>query len=200
MHPNGPEPGAAVGRTTQLFRRLGAGDGSVADELLSAVYDELRSLARACMARERAEHTLQPTALVHEAWLRIVGDDAPRFVDRAHFVGIAGRAMRRVLVDHARRRDADKRGGAAAEREPLDEALIAFESRAFDLLTLSEALERLEALDPQLVRIVEQRFFAGASNAEIAASLGVSERTVERGWSTARAWLRSQLEPGGSRS
>lgn len=170
------------------------GDAAAGEELFRLVYGELHDLARGYMAGERKEHTLQPTALVHEAWLRLVGTERPDWEGRGHFVGVAARAMRRILIDHARRRDAKKRGGEA-ERESLDAAVASFESRAFDLLALDEALERLEALDPQLVRVVEQRFFARATNKEIAAALGVSERTIERSWQVARVFLRTELGP-----
>jgi len=187
----------AGARTTLLLGRIESGDRAAGEELLGLVYGELRDLARTYMANERAGHTLEPTALVHEAWLRLMGAEAPGpgWADRAHFVGVAALAMRRVLVDHARRRAAEKRGGAA-RREPLDLLVETFESRGADLVALGEALERLEALDPELARIVERRFFAGATNAEVALDLGVSERTVERGWSTARAWLRAELGGG----
>ena len=181
-------------KTTLLLRRIESGDREAGAELLELVYGELRDLAAGYMAGERAAHTLQPTALVHEAWVRLMGAEGA-WKDRAHFVGFAALAMRRVLVDHARRRRAEKRGGG--RREPLDTVVAVFEERGADLVALGEALERLEALDPELARIVERRFFAGATNAEVAADLGVSERTVERGWSTARAWLRAELGPEG---
>ena len=181
-------------RTTRLLQRMGEGDALAADELFEVVYGELRDLAGAYMANERKEHTLQPTALVHEVWLRLVGSDQPDWEGRGHFVGVAAQAMRRILVDHARKRNAEKRGGKA-QRDSLDEAVATFESRAFDLLALDEALGKLEALDPQLVRIVEQRFFARATNAEIAVGLCVSERTVERAWKVARVFLRTELGP-----
>jgi RNA polymerase sigma factor (TIGR02999 family) len=182
-------------KTTLLLRRIESGDREAGAELLELVYGELRGLAAGYMAGERAAHTLQPTALVHEAWVRLMGTEAGVWKDRAHFIGFAALAMRRVLVDHARRRRAEKRGGG--RREPLDAVVAVFEERGADLVALGEALERLEALDPELARIVERRFFAGATNAEVAADLGGSERTVERGWSTARAWLRAELGPEG---
>ncbi len=189
MRPSAPQ-------TTLLLRRMDEGDPQAAERLLGLLYGELHEVARGFMGGERAEHTLQPTALVHEAWLRLAGGEHPSFADRAHFVAVAARAMRRILIDHARKRGAQKRGGKGT-REALDEALLAYEQRGeADLLALHEALEELEGLDPQLVRIVEQRFFAGATNAEVARALGVSERTVERGWKTARAWLHGRLSDG----
>jgi RNA polymerase sigma factor (TIGR02999 family) len=179
--------------TTMLQRRASAGDPRASEELLPLVYGELHRLALSFMQDERRQHTLQPTALIHEAWMRLIGDPSPQWNDRAHFVALAARAMRQVLVDHARRRDADKRGGGAV-REPLDAALELFEERSTNLLDLDSVLEKLRGLDPQLARIVELRFFGGASNEEIASALGTSTRTVERGWKLAQAWLRSELE------
>ena len=186
-----PSPVAAAGQTTLLLRRLGEGDSEAGDALFELVQDELHRLANHLMSPDPS-HTLQPTALVHEAWLRMAGGERTSFGDRAHFVRVAAKAMRHTLVDHARRKRAAKRGGGA-EREPLDLVVECFEESAADLLALDEALERLGALDPQLVQIVERRFFAQASNAEIAAGLGVSERTVERGWKVARVFLRTEL-------
>jgi RNA polymerase sigma factor (TIGR02999 family) len=178
--------------TTMLLRRLAGGDQRAAEELLPLVYGDLHELAAAYMSGEREQHTLQPTALIHEAWLRLVAADQRGFENRAHFFALAARAMRQVLIDHARRRGAEKRGGRL-ERVPIDAALELYSEGGPDLVVLDEALRRLEALDPELVRIVELRFFAGASNPEIAAALGVSTRTVERGWKTAQSWLREEL-------
>lgn len=178
--------------TTVLLRRMEGGDAAAGDELFRLVYGELHGLARSYMAAERAEHTLQPTALVHEAWMRMIGAEEAGWNDRAHFTSVAARAMRRILIDHARRRSAAKRG-STPEREPLDDFVASYESRAVDLVALDEALDRLGELDPQLVCIVEQRFFARASTAQIAAGLDVSERTVQRGWLTAQAFLREEL-------
>ncbi len=168
------------------------GDAAAGTELLPLVYEELHALARSYMAAERREHTLQPTALIHEAWLRMGGGEPAGWQSRAHFVGVAARAMRRVLIDHARKRDARKREGAA-ERLPLDAVLDVFETSGPDLIDLGGALDRLEAIDAELVKIVELRFFAGASNEDIARALAVSTRTVERGWKTAQAWLRAEI-------
>ncbi len=179
-------------RTTRLLRQMADGDARAGEELLPLVYAQLHDLARALMAGERRNHTLQPTALVHEAWMRLQGGQEMGSADRAQFLCVAAKAMRRVLIDHARRRNAEKRNGGLS-KEPLDAALDAYAESGPDLLDLDQALERLDILDPQLVRIIELRFFAGASNEETAASLGVSTRTVERGWKTAQAWLRSEL-------
>ena len=179
--------------TVLLLRRMDQGDSEAAERLLGLLYGELHELASGYMGGERAEHTLQPTALVHEAWLRMAGTAGPELTDRAHFLALAARAMRRILIEHARRRGARKRGSGGT-REPLDEALVAYERTGeADLLTLNGALGELEELDLQLAQIVEQRFFAGATNADVARALGVSERTVERGWRTARSWLRGRL-------
>jgi RNA polymerase sigma factor (TIGR02999 family) len=175
-----------------LLRQLAEGDEAAGEQLLPLVYDELYGLARHFMARERTHHTLQATALVHEAWIRLSNDATPHWQNREQFIGVAARAMRRVLVDHARRRDARKRSGAA-ERLPFEALLELYEESGPPMVELDEALSKLAAVDPQLVRIVEQRFFFGASNDDIARALNVSTRTVERGWKTAQAWLRAEL-------
>ena len=182
----------AAPNATLLLRRYGEGDRAAADALLPLLYDELRRIAGAHMQHERRDHTLQPTALVHEAWLRLVDQPARDLQSRQHFLSLAARVMRRVLVDHAREHGAQKRGGAA-ERVTLDGAVALYESRALDLMEMDEALERLAELDPALARLVELRFFAGLSNAEVAELEGASLRSVERGWSTARAFLRGEL-------
>lgn len=182
----------AAPNATLLLRRYGEGDRAAADELLPLLYEELRRIAGAHLAHERRDHTLQPTALVHEAWLRLVDQPARDLQSRQHFLSLAARVMRRVLVDHAREHGALKRGGEAA-RVTLDGAVALYESRALDLLALNDALDALSALDPALARLVELRFFAGLSNAEVAELEGASLRSVERGWSTARAFLRGEL-------
>jgi RNA polymerase sigma factor (TIGR02999 family) len=184
---------------TRLLERFAAGDRQAADLLLPLVYAELRRQAARAMGGERADHTLQPTALVHEAYLRLF--DAPAsFESRAHFVRVAARAMRNVLVDHARARGAQKRGDGR-ERVALDGVLAAYEERDLDVLALHEALERLLELDEPLGRLVELRFFAGLSIAQTAEVLGSSTATVERHWRVARLWLRRELgaapEPAG---
>lgn len=175
---------------TRLLQRISAGESGAADELYAALYDELRQRASAVLGI-RGSHTLQPTAIVHEAWLRIRGHEKD-FASRAHFFGVAAKAMRSVLVDHVRARRTQKRGGSG--RVPLDDAVEALETRVPDLVELDEVLRRLEAMDPQLAKIVEVRFFAGLTLAETATTLGISTATVERGWRAARAWLRVALE------
>ncbi|MGQ0553839.1 MAG: sigma-70 family RNA polymerase sigma factor [Planctomycetota bacterium] len=182
-----PEP------VTQLLRRFGEGDRSAADELFPLLYDQLRTVARSHMARERADHTLQPTALVHEAWARLAGAEVGELRDRQHFLALAARAMRQILVEHARARDTDKRGGGA-QRVPLEIVSELWQERHLDVLAVDEALNRLAQQDEQLAHLVELRFFGGLSNGEVGAALGVPLRSVERMWSTARAWLRLALD------
>jgi RNA polymerase sigma factor (TIGR02999 family) len=182
--------------TTQLLARASRGDGSASEQLFPLVYDELRRLAAHYMAQQSAAHTLQATALVHEAWVKLIDVEAAQISDRAHFFRLAATAMRSILVDHARSKGRGKRGGDR-QRVALDgggDALEQAEGVAHhELVDLDESLERLEAVDEQLARIVELRFFAGLTAAESAEVLGVSARTVERGWRTARAWLGSDL-------
>lgn len=177
---------------TTLVRRMSAGDGPAADELWRRVYDELHAMARTRMARERVGVTLQPTALVHEVWVRV--DQLPelRLEERAQFFLLAGKIMRSVLVDAARARDAEKRGGDR-RREPLTVRLADDSSPPVDYLELDAALRSLEDRDPGLARLVELRFFAGRSHPECAEALGQSLRTVERNWRIARVWLHSRL-------
>lgn len=178
-----------------LLARLARGDAEAGEALFPLVYRELHDTAHRLMARERAGHTLQTTALLHEAWVRIAGGDAGRIQDRQHFVRLASRAMRNVLVDHARRRNAKKR--AAPTREPLiDDALTFWDAHHTDLLALDEALERLGAKDAELLRVVELRFFGGLTLDETGAALGISPQKVHRGWTFARTWLKRELERG----
>ncbi len=179
-------------QTTRLLRAVGAGDPDAADKLLPLVYDELRRLAGRMMNGERAGHTLQATALLHEAFLRLVEPGAS-FVDRGHFLGVATTAMRRVLIDHARARAAQKRGGG--RRIDLDAEALCGNDDAHSLLAVDEALLRLQAVDAQLARLVELRFFGGLDNPATAQTLGISLRSVERGWRTARAFLLRELGP-----
>jgi len=166
--------------------------GCPADELLGTVYRELRALAASFLQSERRDHTLQPTALVHEAWLRLTNDPEREWNDRTHFVACAAKAMRRVLVYHAVGRRRLKRGGGAS-RVPLDAITVLFEDSALDLLALEEALERLGARDDRALRIVELRFFGGLDIVTTAKVLGVSHATVERDWKFARAWLHREV-------
>jgi RNA polymerase sigma factor (TIGR02999 family) len=184
--------GAGPGEVTQLLHRLKAGDKSASEQLLVLVYDELRGLAKACMHRERIDHTLQPTALVHEAWLRLIDQREWNLENRAHFFGLAAQVMRRILIDHARASNAEKRGGSYA-MVSLDNALSIAVERPDLLLDVHRALQRLEELDPRRAKLAEMRFFAGLSIDEIAEITGVTSRTVDRQWRAARAWLGREL-------
>ena len=177
---------------TRLLIKLTDGDGDVLGELLPLVYDELRRLAAGYLRRERPGHTLQPTALVHEAYLRMVDQSQVRWQNRAHFLGVAAQMMRRILVDHARGQRAEKRGGDF-QKLSLDENIDVSGERAADLVALDEALERLAEFDPQKARVVELRFFGGLSVEETAEVLGVSAPTVKRQWRMAKAWLYGQV-------
>jgi RNA polymerase sigma factor (TIGR02999 family) len=182
---------------TSLLQAIADGNSDATERLFSVVYGELHRIASAYMRDERAEHTLQPTALVHEAFLRLVGEgsDSGQYRNRRHFVAAAAVAMRRILVNHARAKATEKRGGGRANVQ-LDEAAAAFNDRSIDLLALDEALQRLAKLDPTQARLVELRFFGGMSAKECAQHLNVSERTVHYEWAHARAWLRGQLQTG----
>jgi RNA polymerase sigma factor (TIGR02999 family) len=169
------------------------------ESLLPLVYGELRDVAAVLMRGERSGHTLDPTALVHETWLRLAGQERVGFAQRAQFFAAAAALMRRILVDHARARRRLKRGGDAARGEladGLDGVLVAFEQRAGDLLELEEALEELGAIDARLARLVELRFFAGLEMRATAEALAISLRQAERDWTLARAWLRRRLDEG----
>lgn len=190
--PQGPE----VGDVTRCLGRLALGDSSAEAELLELVYGELRRAAAGAMGRERAAHTLEPTALVHEAWVRLFGGGPAAFEGRAHFLRAAARAMRRVLIDHARARGRRKREGGQGQRQPLEDWLVVVEARQLDLVALDDALAQLEAADEDLARLVELRFFGGLSIAETAAVLGRSTASVERDWRVARALLRRSLDDG----
>ena len=180
-------------RVTQVLKAVEAGDPRAAEELLPCVYAELRSLARSLMAKAPPGNTLQPTALVHEAYLRIVGDQDPGWNGRGHFFAAAAQAMRRILVEQARRKAAVKHGG---DRKRMDAADVdlPIEPPGGDMLALDEALERLSQLDARAARVVELRFLVGLDIAETAQVLGVSEPTVERDWRFARAFLYDELE------
>ncbi len=173
---------------TQMLQAIERGEGQAADELLPLVYQELRSLATARMAQEAAGQTLQPTALVHEAWLRLVADGAKSWQNRAHFFGAAAEAMRRILIENARRKSRLKRGGGLA-RLDIDSLDLAAATPDDKVLLIDEALEKLQAEDPDRARIVVMKFFGGLTNQEVAESLGVTERTVERQWAYAKAWM-----------
>lgn len=189
---------AAPSEPTRLLQRVRDGDREAAEALYGLLQMELQRVARSMMAHERTAHTLQATALVNEAWVRMFRPGStPEWSDRAHFLRTAAMAMRRVLVDHARSRRRDKRGGGS-EPAPLDVALDQLEADgALDLIALHDCLERFASLDEQGARIVELRFFAGLSIEETARVLEVSTPTVERGWRAARLWLARELGPDG---
>ncbi len=183
------------GEVTRLLLAWRGGDRGALDALVPFVYSELRRQAARYLGRQRPGHTLQATALVHEAFLRLIDQTGVSFQDRAHFFAVASRAMRQILVDHARRRGAEKRGGAAT-RLALEDGTAAVEPRGVDLVALDGALERLEALDPEQARLVELRFFGGLTIEETAVVLGRSPATVKRSWGSARAWLYGELAGG----
>jgi RNA polymerase sigma-70 factor, ECF subfamily len=180
---------------TQLLLASRAGESGALDRLMPLLYDELHRMAASRLRGERADHTLQATALVNEAWLKLVQQREQSWANRAHFLAIAATVMRRILVNHAEARRADKRGGDRA-RITLHETAAVLETRAADLLDVDAALKRFAELDPEKARLVELRFFAGLTDEEAAQALGVSTRTVERHWRLARAWLRRELAPG----
>ena len=177
---------------TKLLLRWGQGDRAALDALTPLVYDELHRLASRYLRRERPDHTLQSTALVHEAYLRLIDQRNVRWQNRAQFFGLAAELIRRILVDHARARQAAKRGGALYKLT-LDEALDATAPRDLDLVRLDDAMGALARLDPQQCRVVELRFFAGLTIEETAEVLGISVATVKRDWLVAKAWLRREL-------
>jgi RNA polymerase sigma factor (TIGR02999 family) len=185
---------ADMSQVTLLGAKAGQGDCEAAAELLRLVYGELRRLAAAQMARERAGQTLQPTALVHEAWLRLGGDQQPAWENRAHFFGAAAEAMRRILVDRARRRNAQRRGGGRTH-VPLDEIEIGGAANDPHLLEINEALERFAEREPQKAEFIRLRYFIGLQLGEAARVLGISEATAKRWWVFARAWLYRELNP-----
>lgn len=186
VDPDPPRPDLAA-----LLAQWRAGDRDALEQLVPMVYDELRDLADSFLRRERDSHTLQPTALAHEAFLRLLGQHAT-WQSRAHLFGVAAELMRRILVDHARRKRAAKRGGPAGVLQ-LDDTIDFGETRGVDVIALDDALQALERLDPQQSRIIELRFFTGLSLEETAEALGVSASTVKREWRSARAWLSREL-------
>jgi RNA polymerase sigma factor (TIGR02999 family) len=177
---------------TQLLLAWRNGDETAFDKLLPLVYDELRRLARNYMRRERRGHTLQTSALVHEAYLRLVEHEGIDWQNGAHFFGVAAQAMRRVLVDYARRRNFAKRGGAA-QRVALEEAATLAEERAAEVIALDEALQSLARIDPRKSRVVELRYFGGLTIEETAEALDIAPATVARDWNTAKAWLLREM-------
>jgi RNA polymerase sigma factor (TIGR02999 family) len=186
-----------VSEVTLILQRLGAGDRRAAEDLLPLVYAELRAIAGAQLAHERPGHTLQPTALVHEAYMRLAGSESG-FENRAHFLASGAQAIRRVLVDHARTRKREKRGGGAARVDitsvdPADQRA----SSEVDLIDLDDALRRLAEVSERAARVVEMRYFGGMTMPEVAVALGVSERTAAGDWAVARAWLRREIDAAG---
>lgn len=182
-----------MGEVTVILKRAEAGDARAAEELLPLVYNELRTLAAGKMAREAAGHTLQPTALVHEAWLRLVGGGGQEWNSRGHFISAAAEAMRRILIESARRKQAQRRGGGAL-REELAEEHWVLERPDDEVLAVGEALAALERDDAQVAELVKLRYFVGLSLPEAAEALGLSPRTADRLWAYARTWLKLALE------
>jgi len=187
-----PAADPADGPITLLLTELGRGNRAVEGQLAVLVYSELRRLASRYMRRERGSHTLQPTALVNEAWVRLGDGQHVPWQSRAHFFAVASNCMRQILVDHARKRRSAKRGGGR-HQVTLEEGFLKDQNKVLDLLVLHDALERLKALDARACRIVEMHFFGGLSFEEMAEVLQVSSRTVTRDWNMARAWLHGEL-------
>jgi len=189
-----PDP-SPPGRVTELLLELSGGNRTVVDELIPFLYAELRRIASAQLRAERPGHTLQATALVHEAYLKLVDQRQVNWQIRAHFFGVAAQVMRRILMDYAKGRAREKRGGDV-RKTSLDEALAVSYDRAYELVEIDQALGRLEALDRRQAQVVEMRFFGGLSVEETAEALGVSAPTVKREWAMARAWLHRELSCG----
>jgi RNA polymerase sigma factor (TIGR02999 family) len=179
---------------TPLLLRWSRGEQAALDQLMPIVYEELRKLAHGYLSRERPDHTLQPTALINEAYLRLLKQDFPEWQSRKHFYGVAAQLMRQILVDYARARATNKRG-SRAQKLPLDEALMFSDEKAAELVALGEALVALEKFDERKVRIIELRYFGGLSLEETADALGVSVTTISQETRLARAWLRREMNP-----
>ncbi len=180
-----------AGEVTRLLQAWKQGDRDALESLIPLVYGDLHRMAERHLRRERPGHTLQPTAIVHEAYLRLVGPEGEDWQNRAHFFAAAARSMRRILVDHARAREAKKRGGGG--KRLLLDTTVMVEPRAVDLIAVDDALEKLAALDPEQGRVVELRFFAGLTEDETADALGISTATVRRKWLSAKAYLHREL-------
>jgi RNA polymerase sigma factor (TIGR02999 family) len=183
---------SASGSVTRLLHDLRNGDTTAEGKLIPLVYNELRKLAAHYMRRERPDHTLQATALVHEAFMRLTEQRDVSWQGKAHFFGVASQLMRRILIDHARGRLRAKRGGGG-QKLSFDENLLLTDARSEELLAVDESLDRLAKLDPRQARIVELRFFGGLSVEEVAEVVGISSKTVKRDWSLAKAWLYQEL-------
>jgi len=184
---------ADPGEVTVLLQQISHGDTHAVDRLIPLVLRELRTLARLQLRNERPDHTLQPTALVNEAYIRLVSDQARDWQSRAHFIGVSASIMRRILVDHARRRQTLRRGGLSRSAVDMDECVALSDEQAEELLTLNIALDRLEEMSPRQRRVVELRYFGGLSPQEAAEVLNVSPITVKRDWLAAKAWLKGQM-------
>jgi RNA polymerase sigma factor (TIGR02999 family) len=182
-----------MGEVPRILRAIEDGDPKAAEELLPLVYNELRKLAAHKMAAESPGQTLQPTALVHEAWLRLAGDEGARFANRAHFIASAAEAMRRILIERARSKKRLRRGGDR-QRVDLESVTVAMDDPDEIVLAMHEALDRLEKRDPLKARIVKLRYFVGMSHEEIATALGLAEPTVRRHWAFTRSWLYAELK------
>jgi len=194
-HRDSGEEGGLVSDITGILEKVGSGEAHAAHELLPLVYEQLRAAARNQMAQERADHTLQATALVHEAYVRLVGSHQVPWENRAHFYVAAAEAMRRVLIEHARKKGRLKRGGGQ-KRLPLSGEELAHDPNLEDIMSVDAAIQRLEERDGRMARIVRLRFFAGLGTQETAAALGLSDRTIRREWALARAWLHRELSAG----
>lgn len=184
--------GERKNQVTQILHDWSGGDSEAPERLMPLVYDEMRRIARSFISRERQGHTLQPTALVNEAYLRLVDQNSVRWQSRAHFYSVAASMMRRVLIDHARTHATEKRGGGAVHLS-IEDVQVPVEERAANFVAMDEALERLSQFNERGRKIVEMRFYAGMSDEEIAEVLGVSTRTVLRDWKAARVWLFREL-------
>ena len=181
------------GQVTNVLAQLSAGDPAAAERLLPLVYEELRALAGHYFKKQRSDHTLQPTALVHEAYLKLVGQERPEWKSRAHFLAVAATAMRQILINHARDKKAAKRGGPDRQRITLDRALAAVESDVVDVIVLDDSISRLAKLSARQARVVELRVFGGLTVEEAAHVLGVGPTTVKTDWQFAKAWLKREL-------
>ena len=184
----------SISDVTRILGSIQSGDLKSAEELLPLVYEELRKLAASKMARENPGQTLQPTALVHEAWLRLAGSDSQHWKDRSHFFSAAAEAMRRILIDKARHKAAQKRAGAISAEE-LHESRIELRAATTEILAVHEALDALDAEDHLAAEVVKLRYFVGMTIPEIAEALGLSARTADRHWAFARAWLKAVIKP-----
>lgn len=191
------DPPLEAGDVTRLLNAAAAGDTRAPNEAFELIYDCLRGIARQRMAGERADHTLQATALVHEAYVRLLGKPDAQWAGRGHFFRAAAEAMRKILIDHARARNAAKRGGGKAALSIVGIASIASDADTAGFLALDDAILRLQEVDRQAAEVVRLRFYAGLDGPAVAEALGISERTVRRDWSFARGWLRDALEREG---